>query len=64
MFRNQGFIFRKTVVYTRMVYHVLCLKCISISSFVGRRVCSNIIPYNHLSEDEPSGSKHVEHIKN
>jgi len=56
MFRTQAFIFRKTIVYAVMV----CFTCISI---VSNLLYHNCI-YNRLPEDEPSGSKHVEDIKN
>ena len=36
MFRNRGFIFRKTLVYRW--YGIVCFTCIIISSLVGRRL--------------------------
>jgi len=53
MFRNRGFIFRKTVVYTFMV------QCVLHASVKEVHTCI----YNRLPEDEPSGSEHVEDIK-
>jgi hypothetical protein len=61
----------------RFIYRcgIVCYySCISISSLVGRRVCStyktdackthcSITVYTSLPEDEHSGSKHVEDIK-
>jgi hypothetical protein len=51
MFRTRGFIFRKTVVYTGMVYCVVHAILITVKHYT-------------VPEDEPSGSKHVEHINN
>jgi len=57
VFRTRRFIFRKTVVYSVMVwYGMVHITCIGISSQVGRRVCS-------ILKDEPLGWKHVEDIK-
>jgi len=56
MFRDRGFIFKKTVVFAVVVR----LTCISIVSNLLYRNCI----YNRLPEDDPSGSKHVEDLKN
>ena len=78
MFGNRRFIFRKTVdIYS---YDLVRFTCIGISSLIRKSVFDIdyyplLIPmhikvpnhnciYNRLPEDEPSGSKHVEDIKN
>ena len=57
MFRTQGFIFSKTVVYTVKV--MVRFTCITKTDACKTHNCI----YNRLPEDEPSGTKHVEDIK-
>jgi hypothetical protein len=63
MFRNRGFIFRKTVVYTGTVrygtvrYGTVRYGTVRYGTVRFTWIC------NRLPEDEPSGSKHVEDIK-
>ena len=49
------------VFYMRR-YGIVCFICISMSNFLGRRMCTFI--YNRLPDDEPLVSKQVEDVKN
>jgi len=58
MFRNRGFIFRKTVQLSNLLFYLLdCLH-----SYM-HNVLYHTCIYNGLPEDGHSGSKHVEDIK-
>jgi hypothetical protein len=72
MCRNQGFVFRKTVIY-KVMYGIVCLTCTSTSCLLPTRQLINTgackthytihnCIYNRLPEDEPLVSKHVDDI--
>jgi len=49
------------------MFGIICLHASGVSRLVGGRLliplsCQQIIPYNRLTEDEPSGSKYVVNI--
>jgi len=69
MFRIRGFIVRKTVVYTVMLWYVshVSVQAVSITFFY-LQDCLCWYTYhtgihNRLPEDEPSASKHVEDFR-
>ena len=68
MFRTRRFIFRKTVAYTVTVQcvYTVTVQCVYtvtvqwVTDYTDACKTYHNCKYNHLPEDEPSGSEHIE----